>query len=159
MQYLRFCLDSWWRSSFNEVNYWGPKSWGIVPHTEWNSIATLNEVTPVRFLIGRLINFYVKCSKIVIFEPKCHKNGDFKVTFFFAFFASCEENFLCEESAKYNCRTKRGHSISAIIDWQIDHRRPVDMTWYYRCLKNNDFITMREAVQKTEKLDIVPWGT
>ena len=25
---------------------------------------------------------------MVIFEPKCHKNGDFMVTFFFAFFAS-----------------------------------------------------------------------
>ena len=53
-----------------------------------------------------------------IFEPKCPKNGNFKVIFFFAFFAwfslqriffawKCEEFFLCEESAKYRFDSKQ----------------------------------------------------
>ena len=42
----------------------------------------------LRLIFWEKVNFCVKCSEMVFFEPKCHKNVDFKVTFFFAFFAS-----------------------------------------------------------------------
>ena len=61
--------------------------------------------------------------KMGIFGPKCPKNGDFKVIFFFAFFASfslqriffaqkCEEFFLCEESAKYTPDLLESHFVT-----------------------------------------------
>ena len=62
----------------------------------------------LKLIFWEKVNFYVKYSKIVIFEPKCHKNGDFKVKIFFAFFASfslrriffaqkCEEIFFAKK--------------------------------------------------------------
>ena len=63
----------------------------------------------MKLIFFEKVNIDEKVLKMVIFGPKCPKNGDFKVIFFFAsfslqriFFAQkCEEFFLCEESAKY----------------------------------------------------------
>ena len=92
------------KENFTYKNHW-KVSKSCNPQLElwmqWNWVSYL-------VLFWEKVNFCVKCSEMVIFEPKCHKNGDFKVKIFFAFFASfslrriffaqkCEEIFFAKK--------------------------------------------------------------
>ena len=83
------------KENFTYKNHW-KVSKSCNPQLElwmqWNWVSYLvlfvSKVFFYYLIFWEKVNFCVKCSEMVIFEPKCHKNGDFKVTFFFAFFAS-----------------------------------------------------------------------
>ena len=102
-------------------------------------------VFSLKLIFWEKVNLYVKYSKIVIFEPKCHKNGDFKVKIFFAFFASFSLQriffakifFVCKESLlglQYNA-----HSYFLTNNYinvkQIENCFQIDPMRQINCLK------------------------
>ena len=73
---------------------------------QWNWVSYLvlfvSKVFFYYLIFWEKVNFCVKCSEMVIFEPKCHQNGDFKVTFSL----HSLHHFLCKEFSLHKMRRK-----------------------------------------------------